>query len=500
LGESLEDLTEDDFLQISQKAAVALAFSASILMPFILGIVVPLRTEVIPNIVFVYMALWSTIGPSVAIAFFNYEFPSLMGGLVGCVATGALVKFKIGLRKQQEEERKTTTDTSDRPMEELGEGKQETPISTSSVNDLNQHIEIGFDESITNPPSPNRSLAAGEMVSGDDGVSELHVHSLEPANQQQQQQQIQARPSQLHHQASSIASIFENSDVPMFTENPKDSVKDYDRILGPRKDWSEGYLREILQRTAPIWGVVLILILTRIPQVGIQKYLKQTTPSFTIYLGTWGTFRLSASLVFQLQNIFTYPLLNWSYALLYVPFVIPFVLVSILTMIFFRNDMKCSPWKIANTVLNRLKVPVIAVMGALCLVQLMIRVDNAAPAFILGTTLADWLEQGFIAISPLLGALGSFFSGSTTVSNLTFGSVQEIAAQSIGTSVTSMLALQCVGAAAGSAISLNNIIAACAVVGLDIGEGPIVIRTSKFVVLSTTIATVVMLALYFRFD
>jgi hypothetical protein len=425
-----------------------------------------------------------------------------MGGLVGCVATGALVKFKIGLRKEDEEAQTTITTTADPPMEKPGEGKKEIPVSTSSINDSNHHIEIGFEEPTTNPPrSPNRSLAAGEMDPGDYGVSELHVHSIEPTYQQQTpQQQLQVRPSPLEHQASSIASIFECSEIPMYTENHDHSVKDYDRTLGPRKDWSEGYLREILQRTAPIWGVVLILILTRIPQVGIQKYLKQTTPAFTIYFGTWGTFRLSASLVFQLQNIFTYPGLNWSYALLYVPFVIPFLLVSTLTMIFFRKDLMCSPWKIANTVLNRLKVPVIAVMGALCLVQLMIRVDTAAPAFILGTILADWLEQGFIVISPLLGALGSFFSGSATVSNLTFGSVQEIAAESIGTSVTTMLALQCVGAAAGSAVSLNNIIAACAVVGLDIGEGPIVIRTSKFVLLSTTIATVVMLALFFRFD
>jgi hypothetical protein len=34
--------------------------------------------------------------------------------------------------------------------------------------------------------------------------------------------------------------------------------------------------------------------------------------------------------------------------------------------------------------------------------------------------------QGFLAISALLGAIGSFFSGSTTVSNLTFGEIQEV--------------------------------------------------------------------------
>jgi lactate permease len=103
-------------------------------------------------------------------------------------------------------------------------------------------------------------------------------------------------------------------------------------------------------------------------------------------------------------------------------------------------------------------------------------------------------------ISPLLGALGSFFSGSTTVSNLTFGPIQQIAAERIGTSVTAMLALQAVGASAGNGICLNNIIAACTVVGLNSGEGPILVKTAPFVFSLTTIATVIMLALFFRFS
>jgi lactate permease len=133
------------------------------------------------------------------------------------------------------------------------------------------------------------------------------------------------------------------------------------------------------------------------------------------------------------------------------------------------------------------------------LVQLMILTGTVAPAFILGTVLADWFQGAFVIICPLLGALGSFFSGSTTVSNLTFGSIQQIAAESIGTSITSMLALQAVGASAGNGICLNNIIAACAVVGLNVGEGVILFKTYKFVFLCTTVATVVMLSFYFRF-
>ena len=46
-----------------------------------------------------------------------------------------------------------------------------------------------------------------------------------------------------------------------------------DELLGPRKTFAEGYLVETLMRTFPIWGVVLILILTRVQPIGIKEYL-----------------------------------------------------------------------------------------------------------------------------------------------------------------------------------------------------------------------------------
>ena len=231
----------------------------------------------------------------------------------------------------------------------------------------------------------------------------------------------------------------------------------------------------------------------------MKEILTDREPSFAIHLGTLGTFRLSSTLVFQLGDIMGYPNLSWKYALLYVPFLVPFVIVSGVTMILYRKDLSCHPSDIAKTVVRRLRNPAIALLGALTLVQLMIRVGDEAPAKILGTILSDWFKQGFVVICPLLGALGAFFSGSSTVSNLTFGSIQTIAAESIGTSVTTMLALQTVGASAGNGICLNNIIAACAVVGLEVGEGKILLRTYKLVFANTTIATIVMLAFFFRF-
>jgi lactate permease len=273
-------------------------------------------------------------------------------------------------------------------------------------------------------------------------------------------------------------------------DDGKKSQEMIDEHLGPRKSFGEGYLREMVVRTFPIWGVVLLLIVTRVEEIGLKEYLTKKEPNFSIHFGTYGTFRLSSCLVIQLTDILAYPNLSWKYELLYIPFIMPFVIVSVVAMMVFRNDMSHGPVAITKVVAKRVTKPAFALFGALVLVQLMIRSDTAAPAFVLGNILADWFQEAFIIISPLLGALGAFFSGSTTVSNLTFGRIQIIAAESIGTSVTSMLALQAVGGSAGNAICLHNIIAGCAIVGLDVAEGKVILKTYKFVFASTSISTV----------
>lgn len=47
------------------------------------------------------------------------------------------------------------------------------------------------------------------------------------------------------------------------------------------------------------------------------------------------------------------------------------------------------------------------------LVQLIRNGGPGSPAYIIGFYLSLWLRQGFLAISAFLGALGSFFSGSS---------------------------------------------------------------------------------------
>jgi hypothetical protein len=422
------------------------------------------------------------------------QFPSLIGGMIGCFGTAVLIQFKVGLKALSDDHHAVL----DRDVQDIGS------VSEMSLVHRYHRDSSTFSDADTSIISVKSKTSVSALSEGHISlVVPTAIPETEVTTDETSQNDEKKRDSETENHSNDnekkIETMSDNGETmsdngggaPTETVAAASSLQDtIDVHLGPRRSFSEGYLKQMMLRTFPIWAVVLILVLTGVEQIGIKKYLTKIEPYFSIHFGTYGTFRLSCSIVFQLRNIMTYPNLNWKYELLYIPFIMPFVLVSAITMVIFRKDMSHGPVAIAKIVAKRLAKPAIALFGALVLVQLMIRSDTAAPAFVLGTILADWFREAFIIISPLLGALGSFFSGSTTVSNLTFGDIQLIAAETIGTSVTSMLALQSVGASAGNGICLNNIIAACAVVGLDIGEGKILLKTYKFVFTSTTIATV----------
>ena len=69
-------------------------------------------------------------------------------------------------------------------------------------------------------------------------------------------------------------------------------------------------------------------------------------------------------------------------------------------------------------------------------------------------------------LSPFIGALGAFISGSTTLSNIIFGPIQFNAAKSLSLPESLTLSLQLAGASLGNAICLFNLIAASAVAGI----------------------------------
>jgi len=86
----------------------------------------------------------------------------------------------------------------------------------------------------------------------------------------------------------------------------------------------------------------------------------------------------------------------------------------------------------------------------------------------------------FPLFSPLIGALGTFVTGSDTSSNILFGKLQTTVAAGIHQSPTWLAAANTAGATAGKMISPQSIAVATAAIGQTGQEGNILLRTLPY--------------------
>lgn len=99
----------------------------------------------------------------------------------------------------------------------------------------------------------------------------------------------------------------------------------------------------------------------------------------------------------------------------------------------------------------------------------------AMPLYI-AETLAESFNALWLAAAPLLGAIGALIAGSATVSTLTMAPVQYSIALDTGLPFVIVLALQMIGATAGNAMAIHNVVSASVVVGLVHRESVIMRR------------------------
>jgi len=245
----------------------------------------------------------------------------------------------------------------------------------------------------------------------------------------------------------------------------------------------------VLRAFFPILGTILLLIVTRIPELGVKDLLNAETPSFDVTLGSLGHFSVSAALVLKLANIFRTPS-TWVYNALFVPALIPFFVVCAASIPFFglKGQAVRQIWSESY---DRMRKPIITLIGALVMVELMMAGGDKAQTMIIGKTFAEMSGMTWQYVASYLGALGAFFSGSATVSNLTFSGIQNSIAQSVGLDRTLILSLQSVGAAMGNMVCINNIIAVCSILGVYNQEGFILKRTVIPMVLYGIIAAAI---------
>ncbi|MDZ7759034.1 MAG: L-lactate permease [Desulfovermiculus sp.] len=245
--------------------------------------------------------------------------------------------------------------------------------------------------------------------------------------------------------------------------------------FGPQSEWEEVWTGEIstaeniefkprmsqFRAWLPYVLVGFFLVLTRITFLPLAELVQSVHITIPDILG-------QAGITYSLQ-----PLYN--------PGVIPFILVAVLTIpLHGMNPAKAK--KAWVTAFKRMKNPTIALLFAVALVQIfknssMNPADYASMPLAMAQAVASVAGASWPFFAAFIGALGSFITGSNTVSDLLFADFQYGIAEALNLPRQIIVALQAVGGAMGNMVCIHNIVAASATVGLVGLEGLILRRT-----------------------
>lgn len=242
----------------------------------------------------------------------------------------------------------------------------------------------------------------------------------------------------------------------------------------PRENWNSGWMgsihpsKEALRSKMTIgraWSpyalVAVLLLVSRLPALGLQQRLAGIQVGPTNILGT--------GIGQQIQ-----------------PFYLPgfmFIVVCLLTYGLHRMSWKeiRESWILAG---KQTRGAMVALMFAVPMARLFIESGanfNLSGLDSMPLTLAKAVAElaggTWPFFSPWIGALGAFAAGSNTISNLMFSLFQFAAAQQIHVDPAMVVAAQAVGGAAGNMITVHNVVAASATVGLLGREGALIRMT-----------------------
>lgn len=236
------------------------------------------------------------------------------------------------------------------------------------------------------------------------------------------------------------------------------------------------------QAYLPYIAISVLLLLTRLPFWDLRSVLRAVALNFSNILGVEGV--------------------NWSFEWLWSPGVI-FILVAMLS-IFWSKTSKTDIKKALTATGRQVAGVVPTLCFGIALSQLVINSGiNTSGYDGMMVLMAQWLAGVFgdfyLIIAPFIGGLGTFISGSNTISNMLFSSMQFDSALALGVSPALVSALQCVGGGFGNVIAPYNVAAASAVAGLDGKSESKVIRINlaPFFVMTVLAGAVAVILYYF---
>lgn len=200
--------------------------------------------------------------------------------------------------------------------------------------------------------------------------------------------------------------------------------------------------------------------------------------------------------IIHIRSILGFENINWDFKILYNPGFFPFLPIALLTIPMHKMTKEEAKLAITDS-FRQIIGAAIALFFGVAMVNLYrytsntdigMSMDSARAAaeytfknssmlYAMARALADLFSSAYFLIAPLIGVLGAFMSGSCTVSNTLFASLQFETATLVGLSQVFIVALQSMGGAIGNMICVNNIVSVCATTGTNGNEGKL-IRTN----------------------
>lgn len=221
--------------------------------------------------------------------------------------------------------------------------------------------------------------------------------------------------------------------------------------------------------------------------------------------------------ILHVDHILGFENINWDFKFFWNAGILPFIIVALLT-IFLHKMTKTEAKTAIFDSFNQVSGAAIALLFGVAMVNLYrftsdasigetvlsagqtveeFTYANSSMLYIMAHALANIFDKAYFLVAPLIGVLGAFMSGSCTVSNTLFASLQFETATVLGMSQVLIVALQNMGGAIGNQICVNNIVAACATTGTNGNEGKL-IRTNIIpaLIYCAVVATIVGVLLF----
>lgn len=237
------------------------------------------------------------------------------------------------------------------------------------------------------------------------------------------------------------------------------TAEQLDRAVGPRP---MGFNLAF----APYYILILLSILSQVKGIS-QIFAPYTWGLDYPAIQTAAGFAVKAEKLYSRINILTHP----------APLL---VAAAFLGYIVFSAAGRWKPGTALEAVKITFSQCVPTSIGIITMVMMALIMNDTGMTNLLAQGMAKATGVLFPVVSPFIGVLGAFLTGSNTNSNVMFGSLQTETAKVLGISTVIMAAVQSVGGSVGCSIAPAKVLIGTATTGLDGREREVMQRTLPY--------------------